>query len=68
MGELEKETRDFIASFDPSSLGDKETLREFEQSTKKFDELVKEGVTTPRGYTLQTVDDSAVVMAFNMAL
>lgn len=68
MGEIEKRTRDFIASFDPSSLGDKETLREYEQSAKKFDEMVKEGVVTPRGYTLQTVEDSAVVMAFNMAL
>lgn len=68
MGELEKETRDFIASFDPSSLGDKETLREFEQSAKKFDEMVKEGVTTPRGYTLQTVEETSAVMAFNVAL
>ncbi|MBQ6155800.1 MAG: hypothetical protein IJK22_04280 [Bacteroidales bacterium] len=68
MGKIEKETRDFIASFDPSSLGDKETLQEFERSAQKFDEMIKEGVTTPRGYTLQTVEDSAVVMAFNMAL
>ena len=68
MGEIEKETRDFIASFDPSSLGDKGTLREFEQSAKKFDEMVKEGVTTPRGYTLQTVEETSPVMAFNMAL
>lgn len=68
MGEIEKEARNFIASFDPSSLGDKETLQEFERSVQQFDEMVKEGVTSPRGYTLQTVEESSIVMAFNMAL
>jgi len=68
MGEVEKETRVFIAQFDSSSLGDTETLREFEKSSQKFDDMVKKGVTKPRGYTLQTVEDSSVTMVFNMSI
>lgn len=68
MGEIERETRDFISHFDSSSLGDAETLREFEKSSQKFNDMVKEGVIKPRGYTLQTVEDTSITMAFNMSL
>lgn len=68
MGEIEKETINLIEHFDSSSLGDIETIRKFEKSSQKFDDMIKEGVAKPRGYTLQTVEDSPVTMAFNMSL
>lgn len=42
-------------------------LKELEKSTKEFQKLIDEGVTKPRGYNLQTIEDSCnSSIQFNM--
>ncbi len=64
MSNLEKDYTDVLAVCESSFSEDKnyETL---EKALNDFNDMVAKGITTPRGYTLQTVNENE--LSFNLS-
>ena len=56
MGNIEKQLLETIKQQEIRM--DKNSLKKFENSIEDFNTLIKKGVTTPRGYRLQTIDEA----------
>ena len=52
----------FASAFFPND----NQLKSFEEALDMFNDLVKRGLLKPRGYTLQTIEDSMKPSAFNV--
>ena len=55
MGNIEKRLIETIGQQEIKM--DKDSLKRFESSIEDFNDLIKRGMATPRGYRLQTIDE-----------
>lgn len=57
-----------------SLLRDKKLIKDlssndFEKSLQKYNKLVRDGLTKPRGYNIQSIDDAQInLMTFNSSI
>ncbi|WP_308744719.1 hypothetical protein [uncultured Bacteroides sp.] len=57
MGTVEKKLSELIKQ-EKKKLSNDACLKELEKSTKEFQKLIDDGIVKPRGYNLQTIEDS----------
>lgn len=65
MSTIEKELLDILANEKEVPGIEINSLNELEKSVKKYQELVENGVTKPRGYNLLTIDENVQTFKFN---
>ncbi len=55
-----------ITSQSEKLFPDKRQLDSFEEALKTFNDLINQGLIKPRGYNLQTIEDSMSSIGFNV--
>jgi hypothetical protein len=64
MGTTEKKLLDIISETEQSVKSD-ETYKRFEQSVESFEELVRKGYASPRGYNLQSFTEQVMGASYS---
>lgn len=67
MSNIEKKVLKVMSQRDTLFPND-DQLKSFEEALVMFNDLVKRGLLKPRGYTLQTIEDSMKPDAFNVSV
>lgn len=66
MSDIEKKVLEITSQQDVLFPNEKDQLKSFEEALIIFNDLVKRGLIKPRGYTLQTIEDSMRPGSFNV--